>query len=358
MLSKHSLTSAFVIFSFIFTGTGNVLADDNRDRELTVMTRNMYPGTDFGEVFAAQTFPEVMAEVAEAFAEVQASNVPERIAAIADQIEDSQPALVALQEVALWRTGPIGDPAPANDVAFDYLQMLLDELGSRNLSYSAVAVQSNFDAEVPGLSATFAADVRYTDRVVTLMRTDLSVSQLKLEGTQTAVFTTILSIPTTGPLGVITIPRGWTALDVKMRGKQYRFINAHLESFHPLVQLAQGGELLQGPSATNRSLILTGDFNSDAETAGATYTLLLSGGYSDVWDLLHPNDPGSTWPLFLESPAIFTDPAERLDLVLTRGAITAVSADVVGEDPVTDTTPSNLRPSDHAAVVATLVLEP
>lgn len=358
MLSKHAFTAFFMIVSLSFSASAGVDTKGNRDREVTVMTQNMYPGTDFGEIFAAQTLPEVMAEVAEAFADVQASNVPERVAAIADKIEDWNPELIALQEVALWRTGPIGDPAPATTVAFDFLQMLMDELASRNLHYSVAAVQSNFEAEVPGMSATFAADVRYTDRVVTLMRTDLAVSQLKLEGTQTATFTTILTIPTTGPLGDITIQRGWTALDVKMRGKQYRFINAHLESFHPMVQYAQGGELLAGPSVTNRALILAGDFNSDAEAGGATYTLLLSGGYSDLWEALYPNDPGFTWPLFEVSPDIFTTPDERLDLILTRGKVHGVSAEVVGEDPILDTTPSLLRPSDHAGVVATFVLEP
>jgi endonuclease/exonuclease/phosphatase family metal-dependent hydrolase len=347
-----------MIVSLTFTAAAGSDTKGNRDRELTVMTQNMYPGTDFGEIFAAQTYPEVMAEVAEAFADVQASNVPERIAAIANKIEDSNPELVALQEVALWRTGPIGDSAPASTVAFDYLELLMDELASRNLHYSVAAVQWNFEAEVPGVSETFAADVRYNDRVVTLVRTDLAVSQLKLEGTQTATFENILTIPTQGPLGNITIPRGWTALDIKMRGKQYRFINAHLESFHPGVQYVQGGELLTGPSDTNRALILVGDFNSDAEAGGATYNLILAAGYSDVWEMLYPNDPGFTWPLFEESPYIFTTPDERLDLVLTRGKVMGVAAEVVGEDPILDRTPSLLRPSDHAGVVATLVLEP
>src|SRR5688500_19490247 len=97
---------------------------NNRDRELNVMTYNMYPGTDFSEIFAAQSFPELVGEVAEAYGDVQFSNPAERIDAIADQIEAGSPTLVGLQEVALWRTGPFDDPAPATTVAYDFLQIL------------------------------------------------------------------------------------------------------------------------------------------------------------------------------------------------------------------------------------------
>ncbi len=357
MKSKRALTAAFLIFGLITITTPRAEASNNRDREIVVMTMNMHPGTDFGEIFAAQTLPELMSEVAEAFGDVQTSNVQERINAMADRIAESRPALVGLQEAALWRTGAIGDPAPASTVAFDYLQMLLDALSTRGQNYSAVAVQSNFDAELPGMSATFASDVRFTDRVATLARADMQVSQLKIEGAQTAVFNTVLTV-STASLGNITIPRGWTSVDLKLRGKQYRFINAHLESFHPLVQYLQGGELLSGPAAIDKAVILSGDFNSDAESGGATYNLLISGGFADVWEVIRTNDPGATWPLFIESPAIFTTPIERLDLVLIRGRISAASIDVVGEDPISDTTPSNLRMSDHGAVTAGLVLEP
>ncbi len=329
---------------------------NSRDRELVVMTYNMYPGTDFSEIFAAQSFPELVTEVAEAFGDVQASNPAERINAIADQIEAGSPTLVGLQEVALWRTGPFGDEAPATSVAYDFLQMLLDELASRGLSYGPVAVQTNLDAELPAAGAAIVADVRYTDRVVILARTDLANSQFKLEGSQAQTFTTLLTLPAI--FGNVTIPRGWTSVDVKMRGKTYRFINVHLESFHPGIQFVQGLELIKTPAATSSSVILAGDFNSDAEAGGPTYHLMLGAGYADVWEKTNPTDPGYTWALFLTEPSIFTTPTQRIDLILTRGAIRGISSDVVGEDPVADITPSGLRPSDHAGVVATLVIEP
>src|SRR5438270_12745592 len=51
-----------------------------RDRVLTVMTRNMDTGTDFGPIFSATTALQLLTAVGAAYAEVQASNIPERAA--------------------------------------------------------------------------------------------------------------------------------------------------------------------------------------------------------------------------------------------------------------------------------------
>ncbi len=331
---------------------------NNRDRELSVMTRNMYLGTDFGEIFAAQTGEELVSEVAEAYSEVEASRPAERIAGIANEIEANSPTLVGLQEVALWRIGAPFNPSPAETVTYDFLQLLLNELNRRGLHYAPVAIQTNFDAEVPAVfSPTNAFDVRFTDRLVVLARTDLKTSQFKLEGTQAQQFTTNLTLPTP-TLGTLTIPRGWISVDVKMRGKTYRFVNTHLESFSPIINYIQAAELLQRAGSTNLPLIFAGDFNSDAEANDSTYQLLLSAGLRDVWEATHPNDPGFTWALFLDNPYAFTTPTQRLDLILIRGEIDALDADVVGENPATDRTPSGLMRSDHAGVTASLRLKP
>jgi endonuclease/exonuclease/phosphatase family metal-dependent hydrolase len=343
-------------------GVGELSAKaNNRDREISVMTRNMYLGTSFDEIFQAQTQQELLQEVAEAYSEVQASNPHERISGIADEIEASSPTLVGLQEVALWRTGAFLDPAQAETVTYDFLQLLLDELASRGLHYAPVAVQTNLDAELPAVfSPTAALDVRFTDRIAVLARTDLQTSQFKLEGVHANQFS--IKLPFTSPtLGTILIPRGYTSVDVKMRGKKYRFVNAHLESYSFVVQYYQAAELLQTIGNTQLPVIFAGDFNSDAEssdpTQNATYQLLLGAGFTDVWEQTHPNDPGFTWELNLFNPNS-SNPTQRLDLILIRGGIDALNADLVGENPAADQTPSGLMRSDHAGVTATLNLRP
>lgn len=330
---------------------------DNRDRSITVMTYNMYPGTEFSGIFGSQTPGELVSEVAEAFTDVHAGNVPERIDEIADQIATGSPDLVGLQEVALWRYGFPQDPAPATIVAFDFLQMLLDRLEARGKHYAPVAILTNLDAELTGVfSPTSALDIRYTDRVVILARTDMRNSELSIESADARHFAVNLPVSVLGT--TVTVFRGWTSADVKHRGKTYRFINAHVESFFEPVQLAQVAELIQRASSADVPVILAGDFNSDAEAGGTAYGMLTDAGFADVWNLMPPSDPGYTWALSDEIPNVITIPTQRLDLILTRGAIEHSSVDVLGEDLAADLTPSGFRPSDHAAVRATFVLEP
>ncbi|CAN5744087.1 hypothetical protein BH18ACI4_BH18ACI4_10400 [soil metagenome] len=331
--------------------------------KLTVMTRNMYPGTDFADIFAAQDAPTLLAEVAEAFADVQASDVPARIAAIAHEIQTTKPDLISLQEVALWRTGPFDPQTPATAVAYDYLELLLAELAKHNLEYEPVAVLTNLEAEAPALGPSGLFDVSFTDRLVVLIRTDLKKKhEFELGEVEARHFSTLLTVPTP-TLGPITILRGYIAADVARCGETFRFVTSHLESFEeflglpfPFFRFAQATELLQGPAATRAPVVLAGDFNADAESpTDPTYQLLLSAGFIDAWEVIHPNEPGYTWPLFLQSPFEYVIPYQRLDLVLTRGTLEAAKAKVVGERDVTSLWP---MPSDHAGLVVDLRLLP
>ena len=234
--------------------------------------------------------------------------------------------------------------------------MLLDRLESRGLHYGPLVVQQNLDAELTGVfGPTAALDVRYTDRVAIIARTDLSTSEFKVEGTAGSNFNTNLPVTVLG--NTITVLRGWTAADIKHRGKSYRFINTHLESFFDPIQWAQAGEILQGPAATSSTVILAGDFNSDANAGGFSYQLFLGGGFLDSWTLANGTSAGATWPLSGEIPSTILTPTQRLDLIFVRGAATVQSAELKGE-AITDITPSGFRPSDHAGVAASLVLEP
>ena len=359
---RKSPGSIFLLCALMLSaGIGEVgaqLNENNRDRDLRVMTRNLYLGTDFDEIFAAQTPQELVAEVAEAYAEVGQGLPAERIAGIADEIQAASPDLVGLQEVALWRIGAPFDPAPAESVTYDFLQLLLDELAARGVNYEPIAVKTNFEAEVPAVfSPTFAFDVRFTDRLVVLARSDLKTSELKIENIQAEHFSTNLTF-TSPTLGTITVPRAWIAVDAKLRGKNYRFVNTHPESFVPIINFIQISELVQTAGSTDSTLIFAGDFNTDAAINDAAYQVLLGAGLTDVWTATHPNEPGLTWALFIGNPAVYTAPTQRLDLILTRGEIDAVEADVTGEDPATDRTPSGLMRSDHAGLTAGFVLRP
>src|SRR6266478_3146283 len=73
--SLRVLVALVLLFGATATGPGlGLTAHASREpHQITFMTRNMDAGTDFGPVLAAQTFPELLAGVAELYAEVQAS---------------------------------------------------------------------------------------------------------------------------------------------------------------------------------------------------------------------------------------------------------------------------------------------
>jgi len=336
-------------------------ADDDRDssdnargRQVTVITRNMYLGTDFGPILAATSFPEFANAVAAAYTQVQQSDIPQRAAAIAKEIDSARPELIGLQEASIWRTGPFG--GPATTVTFDALQSLLDALAARGLHYAPVAIITEFEAEAP---SALGINIRFTDRDVVLARTDLNTSELKLSNIQAQHFTTNLMF-ITPILGPLTIPRGWISVDGKIRGKSFRFVTTHLESFHPGIQAVQASELIQGPCNTPLPVIIAGDLNTDSPTGNPTqnagYRIILSSGFSDLWTLFHEGESGNTWPLHLGDSSTSTIPTQRIDLVLFRGNVRPEEIKLIGNRR-SARTPEGLWPSDHAGVVASFNLK-
>jgi hypothetical protein len=336
-------------------------------RAVTVMTRNLYLGADLSPVLGALSTGDPSAIInaaSTAWAGVLSTNFPERAEALADEIAHAQPLLVGLQEVSLFRTGApdsfFGDPTRADQVEFDYLEILLRELDERGLHYSPVAVTQNADGETTGFVAPgVLRDIRHTDRDVILARTDLPASTLKLSNSQTGNFATNLTIPIGETGQFFTNLHGWGSVDVAVRGQTFRFINTHLEVEIPnpivnAIQVAQANELLIGPAGTSLPVILVGDFNSRADGTGTeTYGLLAGAGLSDAWSDTRPGELGLTFGHDADLRNTTIHFTERLDLVLYRGDLQAFDADVVGEE-LADRTPSGLWPSDHAGVVATL----
>ena len=139
---------------------------------------------------------------------------------LADEIAAARPDLVGLQEVALWRHGPmqldqIGRP-DATVVDYDFLAILLADLAARGVRYEIVHVQQESDVEAPAFTgnpftgtAGSAEDVRLTDRDVILVRGDAGI---RIEGSGGANFSQQVEVR----LGDATFPfiRGYAWADV------------------------------------------------------------------------------------------------------------------------------------------------
>lgn len=337
-------------------------------RTATVMTRNLYLGADLGPILAALGTGDpnlIVGAATQTWGAVQATRPEERMAAIADEIVAADPAVVGLQEVTTWTTSAYNPATGASTnpvVAYDFLDLLLDELAERGADYSEVegATADNFASPpIPILAgATLPTRaVQLADRDVILARSDVGVRNAR-----TGTYENIVSFPFGG--AELPVARGWGSVDVRVGRAELRFVNSHLEAFGipgvdaEQLRVLQVGELLAAQEALadevgELPVVYVGDYNSRAPDAPA-YVRLLAGVGQDAWTRNHRGDAGETCCF----DATLTDPdnplTSRIDLVLHSSDVKAPRATVVGEE-IGDRTASGLWPSDHAGVVARLV---
>jgi endonuclease/exonuclease/phosphatase family metal-dependent hydrolase len=323
--------------------------------QVTVMSYNVYHGVDL-EIFrvpGATSVPDLLTRVAAVYQGYQARNFSDRSEALAAEIEAVRPDLIGLQEAVLVRTGPLFASSPAETVAFDYVQMLLEALSARGLNYAVVAEIRGFDVELP---SALGFDVRHTDREVILARTDLPSGHLSLANVQTGHFAVNCQIPTAG-FGVLTVLRGWAAVDVWSRGTSFRLISTHLDGdclpYTSAIQVYQAGQVLGGPADTELPIVLLGDMNaSPVDPAPSAYRAFADAGFVDAWSLVGSGD-GYTCCQADDLSNTTATLSSRIDHVLLQGDFIVRSVATVGDVP-SDRTAAGLWPSDHAGVAATL----
>jgi endonuclease/exonuclease/phosphatase family metal-dependent hydrolase len=317
--------------------------------KVSVMTRNLFLGGDLTPSIVAPTPEAFLAANSALLSHVDLVDFPSRAKLIAREIRDLRPDVVGLQEVALWRTGTLGDPAPATSVRYDYLSILTGELRRAGLRYDVEVVQQQADLEAPA-GAPHNMDVRLTMRDVILVK-DSDRLQVTARSSGNFVNNLVLPLPAVGSSVVST--RGWTAVDLRHGRERFRVVNTHLEAFHPGVRVQQAQELLAGPLAVPGDVILTGDLNTGPELPDPNnrlaYFVLVQGGMVDTWPILHPGEPGYTAGLGDD----LTEPADavehRIDMVMFRGDITPRSSTVFGNRRQT---PDGRWASDHLGYIA------
>jgi hypothetical protein len=207
-----------------------LLCKEFMPRGVTVMTRNVYVGTDVDVVLGAVNPNDIPFLVAEVFGVLQFTNFPARAEALANEIAAVQPHLIGLQEVSLIRHQSPGDlviggTIPAETVLYNYLEILMAALQAKGLNYQVAGMIQNADVELPmfagmdGQNPLFD-DIRLTDFDVVLARADVEVVNVRV-----ANYKVMLEVPTAG----ISVPRGYVIADVKIDKRKYCFVNTHLE---------------------------------------------------------------------------------------------------------------------------------
>jgi endonuclease/exonuclease/phosphatase family metal-dependent hydrolase len=351
-LAGSSYLKLFLLTTFIlFSGVAR--AEPNHKRLPTVMTYNIYQGTELEHVLAATDLSSFITGVTTDYANVIATSFPERAQAIAAEIAQNQPDLVGLQEVALWRIRVPANPSlPATDVSYDFLEILLNALNTAGQHYQSIGVRNNFDTQGIGFLPTGELfDVRLTDRTAILIRTDLSEGDLQVSNAQDHDFAVNAEFDLLGKH--IVVLGGWSSVDARIRGKSFRFITTHLDPLSGLVRTAQAYELLQGPATTSLPVIMAGDFN--AVPGEAPYLAIVGAGFVDTWGAVHPLDGGNT--CCQVPPDSIVNPVSalstRVDYVFARGGFEVNDEQLIGDTPASRTA-SGLWPTDHAGIVATL----
>ena len=365
-------------------------------KPVTVMTRNLYLGADINRPVQAALRQSALTPNRPDLIVSALANATEFTRAIVDrtdfnvrgdllarEIAASEPDLIGLQEVALWRSGPlqldqVGVPN-ATAVDYDFLAILLADLAQRGEQYVAVSVGNRADVEAPSYTGTFGApgpdarDVRLTMRDVVLMHVE---DGLSVTGDGQGIYAHNLQVPVAGR--VFNFDRGFQWVDVRAGAQRFRFVNTHLEAFSSDLAYAQAAELLARATSPNRSTVFVCDCNSDPVNTSikvdigdtlphnAPYKLITgAGGYTDLWKAsgrpadLPGFDAGDTSGLneLVDEP-LPGSWTHRIDMVFGRtadgGALGTDRGQVTGRDGDPRDPATGLWPSDHAGVVMRL----
>jgi endonuclease/exonuclease/phosphatase family metal-dependent hydrolase len=259
----------------------------------------------------------------------------------------------------------------------------LDDLGS---DYEIIAVLQNMTIPalpvfLPGIgdseNPTPAMIVSVIDRDVILARSSVEASLAPIPCLKPAPasdgchYQAVATVAT--PLGDITVERGFVGVNANVKGKDYLFVNTHLEirmlgssEESTALQPYQASELIGTLAAYLPYLpqaprvIIAGDFNSGPENMPLPPYLLepayqqLSFEYTDTWTLQHGKPKnGFTCCQAADLLNHRSSLEERIDIVFANPAPAKVKTAVLNANKG-DKTASGIWPSDHASVFTKL----
>jgi hypothetical protein len=356
---KHNSATATLLVAFLLTLLAGMIVPATAQRFPgvgTVMTYNVNEGTDFQQVVGTETLQEFLLGVGQVITQVQGTNPPERMQAVAKQILTAEPELLSIQEVDQWYTGtfdPVAGTCSNMTLQYDMVQELLDDLSTQGGHYEIAAqvIQYAFPP-TPGLiPPTDYICVSVNDYNLVLTRTDLPTSVFEWSNPQTGLFVNEVVLQT--PIGPVTLPRSWASVDAKFFGHPFRYVNTHLESFDASIRELQGSELRAGPAKTTLPVVIGMDSNAQAFPLplDPTYSDFISAGYNDAWSELFPEIAGLTCCQDETDNNPVPQLYQRIDLVLTLGKVDSWDVKRIGAGS-RNRLPDGLWPSDHTGVEA------
>ena len=364
--------------------------------QVTVMTRNLYLGSDVG--VAMDLIPDLSAAAQFMWDQVKKTDFNKRAPKLAAEVIAQKPDVVGLQEATIWfckknafskRTEVFNFTkqflAATKALGTEYVLAQKAGITALNTGYSIAAVpfvtMVNDPETFQPLFGQDKAACGFEIADALAIRADLASKVLKVGNTEYEQTYTI--VPT-----IMTIYRGYTWADIQIGNTPVRFVTTHLESLWDENKVPnaaiQAKQLIEDLKDTKTPVVVMGDFNSDprdprmpanpnpgeqpvasdACPAGTSkcnaYLLMTEAGFTDSGpDPLLPEN--YTWGM----NALLTGPdpvrlkvakelgnnagyTDRLDYVFVKNGADVISAKIIGDTP-----PNNLN-TDHAGVVTEL----
>lgn len=309
---------------------------------LRVATYNLYLGADLTVVFDVADAHELGRQARLVLDQVLATDFPSRARAVARILVRERVDVVGLQEVARWSRVVEGvGGGEQHEVWLDFADELLAALEEAGATYDIHACTENFRG---GARVAGAAAMSVLGHNLVLVRRGSGVTVLA-EGT--ADFSRTLDVVTPMPGLVLNVARSYGWVDAELDGARFRFVNTHAEAWDEEIRNAQRDQMLAGVGDPGHPVVVVGDFNAPPEAVG------MPEEYVDAWAVAGRGGDGSTCCAGADL-AGDAGLRQRIDYVWVRGAEVA-GCRVVGDRPE-DRTPDGLWPSDHAGVVAELLL--
>lgn len=323
---------------------------------VSVATYNAYIGTDVFAVLGGAK------SLQDAIAEIVALNFPERAEAIVRALIKPSPDLIGFQEA--WH---IQINTPQLQLDWNYREILaglLDRYGYREVVSSDLS-----DLLIP---------LDNSDDYVRVTDHDVIFAKKCIQATDSETLLYSSTFKASFADQTIVSKRGLVSAVFGIGGREYRFVDTHLETqglpavsaagdYLGIAQDLQAQELVAHLADETRPVILVGDFNA---TGGSQPIIAIeNGGFIDMWSLrLHDRrDPGYTCcqaPDLLNVRSILD---QRIDHIFVRNdsgefpcsAALPLVIDVIGNRIADKTrTRPRLWPSDHAGVRSALVIPP
>jgi endonuclease/exonuclease/phosphatase family metal-dependent hydrolase len=300
---------------------------------LRVATYNLYLGADLSPVLVASDAEEAHRAVAEAMRQLEVTDFASRARAIARLLVSEQVDLVGLQEVTVWMRN--------DTVVADFQRDLVDALAELDSPYDVHAAGPSFSGSGP---IAEGEEMSLQGHNAILVRRGAGI---EVQAERTGDFEAALIVPTR--FGAFGIARSWGWVDVLVDGRPLRFVNTHTEAYDVQTRDRQRDELLAVIGDPGRPVVLVGDFNALPEAVGVGQP------YVDAW-IEAGGDPsgGFTCGQAADLGNDASSLSGRIDYVWVRDAAVA-GCRLIGAE-AGDRTDSGLWPSDHAGVVAEVVV--